>query len=275
MDKEQQYRKEQQHLKYKRAATLARMQIIFGVLFAVSAFVCLLGLLLPGLFGRQAPIIITRPTLPFVRVTVIATDLSTTTPTVMPPGTTIAGVPTSTATPVSGTVGSAACCSTIHIVQPGENLFRIAQCYCTTVDAIAEANNITNPNLIYVGQVLVIPPYVACISPTSQFGEAMETPIPNLTPTPTPTSVPLEMQTVPDNPLSNEELLLLLAEATDRPVNVSLVDNPYVIFAAFISAVSGTGLFLLQLWNTVTKSQTERYKMELEIEQLERGRRTP
>jgi LysM repeat protein len=45
----------------------------------------------------------------------------------------------------------------VHIVQPGENLFRIALRYGTTVDALAEANHITNPWFIYVGQELRIP----------------------------------------------------------------------------------------------------------------------
>jgi len=45
----------------------------------------------------------------------------------------------------------------VHIVQPGENLFRIALGYGTTVDAIAQANDIVNPWFIYVGQKLIIP----------------------------------------------------------------------------------------------------------------------
>ncbi len=44
-----------------------------------------------------------------------------------------------------------------HTVQAGENLYRIALDYGTTVEAIAQANGITNPNLIFVGQVLTIP----------------------------------------------------------------------------------------------------------------------
>jgi LysM repeat protein len=43
------------------------------------------------------------------------------------------------------------------VVQRGENLFRIALRYGTTVQAIASANGIANPALIYVGQRLVIP----------------------------------------------------------------------------------------------------------------------
>ncbi len=45
----------------------------------------------------------------------------------------------------------------VHVVQPGENLFRIALRYGTTVDTLAKANNITNPSMIYVGQELTIP----------------------------------------------------------------------------------------------------------------------
>ena len=44
-----------------------------------------------------------------------------------------------------------------YTVQPGDTLYRIAARYGTTVTAIANANNIANPNLIYPGQVLVIP----------------------------------------------------------------------------------------------------------------------
>lgn len=46
---------------------------------------------------------------------------------------------------------------TVHVVQPGDSLFRIALQYGVTVDAIVQANNIVNPNLIVVGQELVIP----------------------------------------------------------------------------------------------------------------------
>jgi putative chitinase len=42
-------------------------------------------------------------------------------------------------------------------VRPGDNLFRIALRFGTTIQAIARANGIVNPRLIYVGQVLWIP----------------------------------------------------------------------------------------------------------------------
>jgi LysM repeat protein len=44
-----------------------------------------------------------------------------------------------------------------HVVQPGENLFRISLKYGTTVDAIAARNGIINPSFVYVGQELTIP----------------------------------------------------------------------------------------------------------------------
>lgn len=45
----------------------------------------------------------------------------------------------------------------VHVVQPGETLFRIATRYGVTVNAMVEANDITDPTLIYAGQQLLIP----------------------------------------------------------------------------------------------------------------------
>lgn len=45
----------------------------------------------------------------------------------------------------------------IHVVQPGENLFRISLRYNVSMASIQAANGISNPNLIYVGQRLIIP----------------------------------------------------------------------------------------------------------------------
>ena len=44
-----------------------------------------------------------------------------------------------------------------YVVKPGDNLFRIALNHGLTTQALARANGITNPEHIYVGQVLVIP----------------------------------------------------------------------------------------------------------------------
>lgn len=44
----------------------------------------------------------------------------------------------------------------IHQVKPGETLRTIANRYGTSIDALLQLNNITNPNLIYVGQPIKV-----------------------------------------------------------------------------------------------------------------------
>lgn len=78
----------------------------------------------PALFLTPTPVLPTPP-------------LPSPTPTTQP-----------TATPLSSEVE--------YVVQPGDNLFRIALRFGTTVEAIKEANGLTN-DIIYVGQVLIIP----------------------------------------------------------------------------------------------------------------------
>lgn len=45
----------------------------------------------------------------------------------------------------------------IHVVQPGENLYRIALRYGVSLSVIAQVNGIPNVSLIYAGQQLIIP----------------------------------------------------------------------------------------------------------------------
>jgi len=56
-----------------------------------------------------------------------------------------------------------------HVVQAGENLFRIALKYGTTVQAIAAANGIVNPNVVYAGQELIIPQGGETPSPSVRY----------------------------------------------------------------------------------------------------------
>ena len=57
--------------------------------------------------------------------------------------------------------------SVTHVVQRGENLYRIALRHGVTVGALAAANNLSNPRLIYVGQRLVIPTASGPTRPTA------------------------------------------------------------------------------------------------------------
>jgi LysM repeat protein len=72
-------------------------------------------------------------------------------------------LPTPTPTPV------------IHVVQPGDALSAIAAQYGVPIDALAEANGIQDPNVIKVGQKLVIPGPTPVPTPTVP---------PTVTPTP-------------------------------------------------------------------------------------------
>ncbi|MBN1890141.1 MAG: LysM peptidoglycan-binding domain-containing protein [Thermoflexales bacterium] len=65
----------------------------------------------------------------------------------------------------------------VHVVQPGETLFRIALRYGTTVWAIVSANQLENPSVIYSGQRLLIPSGEAA-SPGMQPLDAITAPLP-------------------------------------------------------------------------------------------------
>lgn len=60
---------------------------------------------------------------------------------------------------------ASSCKPVYHTVKAGQNLTQIARLYGVTVQAIVKANNLWNPNVIYVGQRLLIP--VPCPSEPS------------------------------------------------------------------------------------------------------------
>ncbi len=68
-----------------------------------------------------------------------------------------------------------------HQVKPGETLFSIGRLYGVSPWAIANANGLSNPNIIWVGQKLLIPGITTTPTPT---------PTPTPSPTPSPTPVP-------------------------------------------------------------------------------------
>ena len=63
--------------------------------------------------------------------------------------------PTPTPTPTSGPTPTPT--YSTYTVRKGDNLTKIARMFGTTVNAIVQLNGISNPNLIYPGQVLKIP----------------------------------------------------------------------------------------------------------------------
>jgi len=63
-------------------------------------------------------------------------------------------IPNPSATPGPTPTGQP---TTTYVVKPGDTLWSLARRFGTSVEAIARANNIVNPNRIYVGQRLTIP----------------------------------------------------------------------------------------------------------------------
>ena len=123
------------------------------------------GLLLSGC-GR----LITQPTPTAVAIaqeTSAVMPLATSTPVPWTPAPT--ATPTPTPTPI------------IYTVQAGDNLLGIARQYGVTVEALQEANAITDPRLLQIGQELVIP--------REEEGLANQ-------PTPTPTPLPFQIANV-------------------------------------------------------------------------------
>ena len=97
----------------------------------------------------------TTPTPSPEAATPTPTTAADTTPTVAPtstpvPTTALTAVPT--AAPTTAPSGERT-----HVVQPGENLFRISLHYGMSYESVAAANGIINPDLVYIGQRLTIP----------------------------------------------------------------------------------------------------------------------
>jgi LysM repeat protein len=65
-------------------------------------------------------------------------------------------VPTATSAP-QPTATAAPAGQQDYVVQPGDSLGAIAAQFGVTVDAIVQANSITDPNLILPGETLIIP----------------------------------------------------------------------------------------------------------------------
>lgn len=80
-------------------------------------------------------------------------------------------------------------CTATHVVQPGENLFRIALAANTNWPYLMQLNNLPNANFILVGQTL-------CVAVAN-----VVTPVPTVTPIPVPNPVPGVFPTIMLNTL--------------------------------------------------------------------------
>jgi LysM repeat protein len=98
-------------------------------------------------------------------------------------------------------------CASNYTVKAGDNLYRIGLANNIPWTRIAEANHLTNANLIFVGQVLCIPAPVTP-GPSATPGPS-PTPKPSSTPAPLPTSGPTAVPTT-TVPITNVPTIVVI-----------------------------------------------------------------
>jgi LysM repeat protein len=123
----------------------------------------------------------------------------------------------------------------MHTVQDGENLYRIARKYGTSVQAIQQANGIADPAMITLGQRLIIPNLQATTEP-----EPTETPTPTPTPlpaSPTATSAPIVYTATPRSPTATIDPNATPTPTPLPPDNVNGIKlNQFVIMPPTVQA---------------------------------------
>lgn len=144
----------------------------------------------------------------------------------------------------------------VHVVRLGETLSLIAHRYNTTVQAIAELNSISNPDLIYVGQRLIIPSAGDSLPSLRQAQDAASTQIHVVQPGDTLTQIALRYGTgvpaiVAANDLANPSLILVGQRlAIPGSTTSTLLPSPFI-------AVELTPLPLIQGQTLAIKVQTD------------------
>jgi LysM repeat protein len=119
--------------------------------------------------------------------------------------------------------------STRYLVRPGDNLFRIALNYGTTVNALRDANNLWG-RVLRAGMVLIIP----CPGSVNYGKTPTPTTVTQVTPTPTPTTVPgtvpgVTPQTGPPALAPEPSAKVIIGFGPD-PVEVSIKVNQSVVW---------------------------------------------
>jgi LysM repeat protein len=183
------------------------------------------------------------------------------------PGVTVTPAPVVTAAPSAGS----------YVVQPGDNLFRISLRFGVSLAALAQANGILNPNLIFVGETLVIPTGGVAVVPPAAGGA---TPAPGVTAPPPSSGGTFEtggqvasLDTNAQNAMRNAKMVWvkrqlqygdngfagLISEAHNAGFKIllSVVGDKNAVlnagyfdqFAAFIGQVAGQGADALEVWN--------------------------
>ncbi len=124
----------------------------------------------------------------------------------------------------------------VYTVAVGDTLYSIARRFCTTVDALAHSNGITNPRHIAVGQCLAVPVNTIAPKPTPTPGgptlAATPTPAP-LTPTATPTAVAATFTPTP-TPVAVSTSIMI-----DIPAANALLGRSVIVTGRAVGVQSG------------------------------------
>ncbi|GMQ77962.1 MAG: hypothetical protein BMS9Abin02_0454 [Anaerolineae bacterium] len=130
-------------------------------------------------------------------------------------------------------LASAVFAQTTYVIQPGDTLFAIARNFGVSVQAIAAANNIVNPNLIYAGQTLTIPDSSTSAPPPSEVPPTA-TPSPPVDPPPS---------TATTYTIQRGDTLLRIAAihgvSLQALIQANNLANPNLIFAGQVLSIPG------------------------------------
>ena len=138
--------------------------------------------------------------------------------------------------------------SLIHLVVRGETLFRIATQYGVTVNEVAQANNISDPTLIYAGQQLVIPG----VEPP-QYSAMLPTPVTALDVTPL---ILVEGQTGRFR-LTTQVPAVITGTFLDRPIMTPATPAAQTTILVGIPVGTTPGIFPLNLSVDTTGTSTQ------------------
>jgi LysM repeat protein len=142
---------------------------------------------------------------------------------------------------------------TIHIVLPGENLFRISQEYNIDVNTLAQANNITNTWRIYAGQKLVIPTSSGDTTTVTQPDQPIVQ-VPAIAPT--ATVPPAEYYTVTSGQ-SLAQIAQNYGMSLDQIAKLNDITNPDLIYAGQQLVVTGNASDGSSTTTTAPTTQTQ------------------
>ena len=194
------------------------------VLMTMATVVCLLAVLAgwlvslpvqPALAIAQKPALATTP----VPTSGVLITSATPEPTADPatPEPALAAVEPSP-TPAHASICTSTSPLRSHTVQPGDTLGNIAQAYAVSVEMLTTANAITDPDVLYAGQVLILPEPSTAPTPASAEVDPAQ---PSLIPSPLPPSKISEARWIDVN-LTEQSLT---AYEGSVPVHTTLVST--------------------------------------------------